>query len=114
MEYKQVVIVRQDLKLPKGKLAAQVGHACVEAYTKADDLIKLKWKSTGQKKVVLKVPDEKTLRKYLIEAKNASLPVGLITDAGRTCIAPGTTTCLGIGPSEEEEIDSITGDLGML
>lgn len=113
-EYKQVIIVRQDLKLPKGKLAAQVGHACVDAFTKADNSIRASWKGMGQKKVVLKVPDEKTLRKIFIEAQNAGLPVSLITDAGRTCIAPGTTTCLGIGPAEEEDIDSITGELGML
>lgn len=113
-EYKQVVVVRQDLKLPKGKLAAQVGHACVEAFTKADNSIRASWKQMGQKKVVLKVADEKELRKLFIEAQNSGLPVALITDAGRTCIAPGTTTCLGIGPADEEEIDSITGELGML
>jgi len=114
MEIKQVIIVRQDLKLPKGKLAAQVGHACIEAFSKADNSIKAKWKSSGQKKIVLKVQDEKEMYKYFIQAQNAGLPVALITDAGRTCIAPGTTTCIGIGPAEEDEIDKITKDLGML
>lgn len=114
MAYKQVILVRQDLKLPKGKLAAQVGHACVEAYTKSDKALSLAWKKEGQKKVVLKVPDEKTLRTYLIHAQNSGLPHALITDAGKTVIAPGTVTCLGIGPADEEDIDKITEDLPML
>lgn len=114
VEYKQVIIVRQDLKLPKGKLAAQVGHACVEAFTKADSSVQASWRVLGQKKVVLKVADEKTLKNFFIDAKNAGLPVALITDAGKTCIAPGTVTCLGIGPAEEDKIDLITEDLGML
>jgi PTH2 family peptidyl-tRNA hydrolase len=111
---KQVVLVRQDLKLPKGKLAAQVAHAAVEAAFKTDRKKVDQWREGGQKKITLKVPDEKTLRKYLIEANNAGLTTSLITDAGKTCIAPGTTTCLGIGPDEEDLIDDITGDLGML
>jgi len=113
-ELKQVIVVRQDLKLPKGKLAAQVGHACVEAFRKADKADANNWANQGQKKVVLKAEDEKTLRLLLIEAKNLGLPVSLITDAGRTCIAPGTTTCLGIGPADEDIIDELTGDLKLL
>ena len=114
MELKQVIIVRQDLKLPKGKMAAQVAHAAVESYSKADKNIAAKWKGEGQKKIVLKIADEKSLRKLLIEAQNAGLPHALITDAGRTCIAPGTTTCLGIGPAESDDIDQVTGELGMM
>lgn len=114
MSYKQVIIVRQDLKLPKGKLGAQCAHAAVEAVRKTSNFIVDAWMSEGQKKVVLKVPDEKTLRKYLIDANNAGITTALITDAGKTCIAPGTVTVLGIGPASEEDIDNVTGDLGML
>ena len=113
-EYKQVIIVRQDLKLPKGKLAAQVAHAAVESFTKADNRVAALWKNAGQKKIVCKVADEKALRKLLIGAQNAGLPHALITDAGKTVIAPGTVTCLGIGPADEEKIDKLTGELGML
>jgi len=111
---KQVILVRQDLQLPKGKLSAQVAHAAVESAFKTDRKKVDAWRDEGQKKVTLKVPDEKTLRKYLIAANNAGLTTALITDAGRTCIAPGTTTCLGIGPDEDDIIDDITGELGML
>ncbi len=114
VEYKQVILVRQDLKLPKGKLSAQVAHAAVESFTKCTKIIQDSWRLQGQKKVVLKVESEKELRYFLIEAKNLNLPVGLITDAGRTCIAPGTTTCLGIGPASEDVIDTLTGNLSLL
>ena len=61
---KQVILVRMDLKLPKGKLAAQVAHASTEALLKShkDDITK--WRSEGMKKVVLKVDDQKELMKY--------------------------------------------------
>ena len=61
MEYKMVILVRQDLKLPKGKMAAQVAHAAVEAAVKSSDSKVDGWLSQGQKKVVLKVVDEKIM-----------------------------------------------------
>ena len=114
MEFKQVILVRQDLKLPKGKLAAQVGHACIEAFRKADKNIANSWINQGQKKVVVKVSSEKELIEYFMKAKNTGLATSLITDAGRTCIAPGTKTCVAIGPNEEIEIDEITNELKLL
>ena len=113
---KLVILVRQDLKLPKGKMAAQAAHAAVEACMislKNDkDLVK-KWRSEGQKKVVLKVADEKELYKYVQLAKDSGLTTAVITDAGRTIVEPGTVTCAGIGPEEEEKIDVVTGKLQM-
>ena len=112
--YKQVILVRQDLKLPKGKLAAQCSHASVEAVLKSEsDLVK-SWRSEGMAKIVLKVKDEKELIKYFQIAKDDGLTASLITDAGRTVIAPGTKTCVGIGPDDEEKIDKITGELSLL
>ena len=52
--YKQVIVVRADLKLGKGKLAAQVAHASLEAYKKADKNDVSEWEEAGVKKVVLK------------------------------------------------------------
>lgn len=112
--YKQVILVRQDLQLPKGKLAAQVAHGAVEAASRVDSAVKRDWQDEGQMKVVLKVPSEKELLKFLRLAQEAKIPHALITDAGRTVIAPGTVTVLGIGPAEEDDIDSITGDLSLL
>ena len=114
MEYKQVILVRQDLKLPKGKLSSQVAHASVEALLKShkDDI--KKWKDHGMKKVVLKVKDKKELFKYKQLAEDLGLVSAIITDAGKTVIEPGTITCLGIGPDKEEKIDEVTGELKML
>jgi len=111
---KQVIIVRNDLKMPKGKLAAQVAHGSVEAVLNSDSKIVQAWKKQGMKKSVLKVPTEKELRDLLVIAKNYDLKVGLINDAGRTFLEPGTTTVLGIGPDIEEKINKITGHLQLL
>ena len=47
MEYKQVILVRKDLKLPKGKMAAQVSHASVEATLKSDKKVVEQWRKQG-------------------------------------------------------------------
>ncbi|MDO8655662.1 MAG: peptidyl-tRNA hydrolase Pth2 [Nanoarchaeota archaeon] len=112
--YKQVILVRQDLKLPKGKLAAQCGHACVEAVLKSDSKIVTAWRENGMTKIALKVKDEKELLQYFQQAKDKGLTAALIIDAGRTVIAPGTKTCVGIGPDVEDKIDKITGKLSLL
>ncbi|MBT4936125.1 peptidyl-tRNA hydrolase [Candidatus Woesearchaeota archaeon] len=112
--YKQVILVRQDLKLPKGKAAAQVAHASVEAVLKSDASIVKAWREEGMAKIVLKVKDEKELIQYFQEAKDSGIKASLITDAGRTVIAPGTKTCVAIGPDEEEKIDALTSELSLL
>jgi len=111
MSYKQVILVRQDLKLPKGKLSVQVSHASVNALLKShkDDITK--WQKQGMKKIVLKVKDKKELLDYRVKAENRGLVTALVEDAGKTVLKPGTVTCLGIGPDKEEKIDKITGNL---
>jgi peptidyl-tRNA hydrolase, PTH2 family len=112
--YKQVILVRDDLKMPKGKLAAQVAHASVEAVLRADKSLMKNWHNEGMRKIVLKVKDLKELRKYLQLAKDANLVNALITDAGKTVFNRPTITCLGIGPAQEIDIDAVTADLKML
>ncbi len=114
MRYKQVILARGDLKLPRGKLAVQSAHASLDAAMKSDKEIMEKWKKQGGKKVVLKVADEKELFKYMSMAENEGLKVALIKDAGHTVLEPGTITCLGIGPDLEEKIDKVTGKLKMV
>ena len=111
---KQVILVREDLKLTKGKMSAQVSHASVGAALKShkDDL--KKWQHEGQKKIVLKVKDKEELLEYKRKAEDAGLVVALITDAGHTHVAPGTMTCLGIGPDKEDKIDKVTGELKLI
>lgn len=114
MGLKQVIVVRQDLKLPKGKLAVQVAHASTELALSAQKGLLKNWRADGMKKVVLKVADEKELLKYKDLADEAGLNTCKIRDAGKTTVAPGTLTCIGIGPAEEGKIDKITGNLSMV
>ena len=114
MGLKQVIIVRRDLKLPPGKLAAQVSHASLEAALKSPRDVMDEWRNDGAKKVVLKVESLEELKKYEALARREKLISALITDAGHTTVSPGTVTCLGIGPDKEEIIDRVTGKLKML
>ena len=114
MKYKQVILVREDLKLPKGKLSVQVAHASLDAALKSDKELLDKWKNQGGKKVALKVADEKELFKLMSMLENESIKVALIKDAGHTVVEPGTITCLGVGPDSEEKIDRVTGKLKMV
>ncbi|NWJ07493.1 PTH2 hydrolase, partial [Crypturellus undulatus] len=113
-EFKMVLIVRNDLKMGKGKVAAQCSHAAVSAYKQAQrrhpELLK-QWEYCGQPKVVLKAPDEEALVQLLADAKQRGLTVSLIQDAGRTQIAPGSRTVLGIGPGPADLIDKVSGHL---
>ena len=99
-EYKQVIIIRKDLKMSKGKMSAQAAHAS--------------WKNQGMKKVILGVETEKELLKLRQDAEDSGLIVAIIADAGRTELAPGTVTAVGIGPADEEKIDRVTGHLKLI
>src|SRR3989344_3241716 len=114
MPYKLVILVREDLKLPKGKLAAQSSHASVDSALKSDKKLVELWRGNGAKKIVLKVKDENELFKYKQMAEDSGLKTALVKDAGHTVVEPGTVTCLGIGPDEEGKIDKITGRLKMI
>jgi len=114
MEYKQVILVRADLKLTKGKMAAQVAHASVDATLKSSESTVKKWRAQGMKKICLSVASKEELHKYAQFAKDEGLTVAIITDAGHTHLEPGTTTCAAIGPALEEDIDKITGKLKLI
>jgi peptidyl-tRNA hydrolase, PTH2 family len=113
-DYKQVILVRTDLKLPKGKMAAQVAHASVDCVLKSYRSKVMRWKRIGMKKIVLKVSDLSELKKYQKLAIEHGIKSSLITDAGRTTVKAGTTTVLGIGPDISSKIDEITGKLKMM
>lgn len=114
MAYKMVIVVRSDLKLTKGKMAAQAAHAAVDCALSADESVLNSWLEQGAKKVVLKVNDLKELHKYKELAAKAGLNHALITDAGHTQLPAGTTTVLGIGPDDEKRIDAVTGELKLI
>lgn len=115
--YKQAIVVREDLDMSPGKLAAQVAHGAVSAAekTRRENPEWFKgWLKEGQKKVVLAAGDERELRELWEEATKSGLPCELIEDAGLTELPPGTVTVLGIGPAPSEKIDAITGKLPLL
>jgi PTH2 family peptidyl-tRNA hydrolase len=116
-EFKQVIVFRSDLKLSKGKIAAQAGHAAVSAAQEANKRHRSWWEAwlfEGQRKVVVKVKGEKELLELEEQAKELCLPNALIVDRGLTEIPPDTVTCLGIGPAPAEMVDRLTSNLTLL
>jgi len=111
-DLKQVIAVRTDLDMGRGKIAAQVAHAAVQAADKSG--WKEDWLRQGGQKTVVKVGSEEELVGVFMEAKRAKLPAALIEDAGHTQIPSGTKTCVGIGPAPEGDVDKITGKLRLL
>jgi PTH2 family peptidyl-tRNA hydrolase len=112
MSLKQVVVIREDLKLKKGKLAVQVAHASILSSNKSK--FKAEWEEEGQKKVVLGCKDLKELLSLYQKALGKKLPVAIVVDAGLTQLPKGTKTCIGIGPAPEEKIDKVTGKLKLV
>ncbi|MEM2917618.1 MAG: peptidyl-tRNA hydrolase Pth2 [Candidatus Bathyarchaeia archaeon] len=116
-KYKQVLVIRADLGMSKGKIAAQAGHAAVSA---AEEARKkwfdwwAAWLDEGQCKVAVKVKSESELLELERKARTLKLPHALISDRGLTELPPNTKTCLGIGPAPTAEIDKITGKLPLL
>lgn len=111
---KQVIIMRADLPISRGKIAAQACHASLGSYNRANERKIKKWEQEGGKKVVVKVNDLKELFEYYELVKATDLSFFLVQDAGHTELPEATVTCLGIGPDEDEKIDKITQDLKLL
>ncbi len=116
-EIKQVIVVRKDLDMGVGKLSAQCAHASILSFLevqRVDNDMAREWLDSGQKKIVLKVDDEESLKKLHAAFKFKKVPCALVNDAGLTQLPPGTTTALGIGPWRGDEIDQFTGTLKLL
>lgn len=111
------MVVRRDLGMGIGKIAAQVAHASLMAAKKAEEKKPdwfAEWFDGGQAKVVVKVQSLERLMEVKKHAESLKLPVALVQDSGRTQLEPGTATCIGIGPAPEELIDKVTNDLKLL
>jgi peptidyl-tRNA hydrolase, PTH2 family len=112
--WKQCLIVRADIKMSCGKKCAQIAHAAIGAFEKADKTARKAWLDEGQKKVVLKASSDRQLYEIKTIAEHAGISASIIQDAGLTEIPPGTVTALGLGPARSEALDRITGDLSLL
>jgi PTH2 family peptidyl-tRNA hydrolase len=115
MAVKLAVVVRTDLDMGRGKIAAQVAHATVAAVLGNPDGADLAtWLRDGQPTVVLKVTTAEHLRDVVRQGQAAGLPVEFVNDAGRTQVTPGTLTCCALGPAESRRIDAVTARLSLL
>ncbi len=114
--YKMVLIVNQELKMGKGKIAAQCGHASVGCYKRSLKMCPSglrAWELTGCAKIAVKCPTEEEMRTIFDKALAKGLPMYLVEDAGRTQIAAGSRTVLGIlGPTYV--FDDLTSHLKLM
>lgn len=113
MSLKQAIVVRSDLGMGKGKIAAQACHASVEVLDKVKPEILEEWKQQGMKKIVLKISGKMELLELFQKMKKI-FPTALIKDAGLTQINAGEPTCIAVGPAPEIELDRHLGDLKLL
>lgn len=113
---KQAIVVRTDLDMSKGKLAAQVGHASVmgalAVQSSHPDWFK-EWRGS-QAKIVLRVANLEELETVWRNAAVQKLPWSKVSDAGHTQLEPGTVTCISVGPAPDEKLDTVTGKLKLL
>ncbi len=111
-ELKMVLVVRSDLKMGKGKAAAQCSHAAVAAYkaarAKCPAMLR-RYERQGQAKVVVKAEGEEELLLAMATARSLGLVASVIADAGRTQIAAGSRTVVAVGPGPAETVDRVTG-----
>ena len=109
-----VLVTRRDLKLSRGKLAAQCGHAVAECVLKAkreQPRMLKRYMSEGARKIVCETPDLESLRRLFGDARVCGLVCYMMTDAGHTAIPAGPVTVLGIGPGSPPDTDSPTSRL---
>lgn len=118
---KQVIVMRNDLNMRKGKMVAQGSHASISFLMKQDSAYKAakeeikEWTDGSFAKICLYVNSEKELIEIYNAAREKGLMVHLITDSGKTEFGGvPTKTCLAIGPHSAEKIDPITGHLKLL
>ena len=129
---KQVIVIRRDLKMRRGKEIAQGSHASLAFLTTRLHTVQidesndkrpiygtaniskaeLQWIRDAFTKVCCRVDSEAELDKVYEDAKAAGLEVHLIEDSGRTEFGGvPTKTCLAIGPDYCDKIDKVTGNL---
>ena len=110
---KAVFIFRKDLEMSKAKFGVQVGHGITGLLMHTTPFKFATWYMDIQKKIVLEAKDEAELNELKKKAEDLGLTTYLVEDLGLTEFGKPTTTCLAIGPDEEDKINKITGNLRM-
>ena len=125
---KQVIVMRKDLNMRKGKMVAQGAHASLRVILEAGAPDEARrtfaitmsepmaaWLTGRVTKVGVAVDSEAALDAIVERAKIAGVPVALITDAGQTEFhGIPTKTCCAVGPAWTADVDAITGTLSLL
>jgi len=112
-----VLVTRKDLKLSRGKLAAQCSHAAVECALKASRECPKQlesWRENGARKIVVEAPNLDALKRLFGAAQADDIVCYMVRDAGHTEIPAGTVTVVGLGPGSRDSIDALTGSFGLV
>jgi PTH2 family peptidyl-tRNA hydrolase len=117
---KQVICVRKDLNMRKGKMISQGCHASLMSYLGAlsdrgNMMVVYDWlQNHRQTKVVVGVDSEEELFAVHKKAQASGLPCSLVLDAAVTEFEVPTYTACAIGPADADQIDTITAGLKLL
>lgn len=111
---KQVIVLRTDLGMSKGKMIAQACHASLGAYNNAGSMKKANWEAEGAKKIAVKAKSEDKLMELFKQARSMNISAYIVKDAGETELDPGTVTALGIGPDDDGTVDKVTKELPLM
>jgi PTH2 family peptidyl-tRNA hydrolase len=122
---KQVIVIRRDLRMRRGKEIAQGAHAATAWLARRMEFqdglaclelspVERQWLTTSLRKITVTVRSEEQLMAVYHKSRAAGLVAELITDTGRTEFhGVPTPTSLGIGPDYDDRIDPVTGDLDL-
>ncbi|KAH7160711.1 peptidyl-tRNA hydrolase PTH2-domain-containing protein [Dactylonectria macrodidyma] len=121
-ECKLVLVVRTDLGMTKGKIAAQCSHATLACYKKlarspegsAERKLLARWEKLGQAKIAVQIKGQDEMLALCRKARSLGLVAEVVQDAGRTQIEAGSMTVLGVGPAPRSVVDQVTGGLKLL
>jgi PTH2 family peptidyl-tRNA hydrolase len=120
-QIKQILVVRKDLNMRKGKIAAQCCHASMSFLTRRLPTkepiteVQQKWLDSSYIKICVSVDSEQELLDLFNRAKELNIEAHLVTDNGRTEFhGVPTVTCLALGPDYDTILDPISGHLKLL
>lgn len=117
------LIFRADLNLPKGKVAAQAGHAVQLTLMEVDNRAEMgsrdrdflrEWEDGSYTKIALKVADEAELNALCAALDKGDVLYARVVDEGRTVVQTGTTTALGIQPLPKSQVKPYVEKLKLL
>ncbi len=111
---KQVIVLRTDLDMSRGKLVAQACHASLGAYRNVDESVRSQWEAEGATKIAVKATGEDQIMELFKQARSMNIGAYVVKDAGETELSPGTVTALGVGPDTGETVDKVTKELPLL